>query len=263
MGRFDGKTAVITGGSRGIGFELARLCAAEGAGVILVSRTAGDLEQAVERIAAERAGIPVRAIPADLSRDGGAQELWRALASEGVQVDILINNAGFGMFGRYQDLDQQTEQEMIELNVASLTQLSRLAVPGMLQRRWGRIMNVASTAGFQSVPYFASYAATKAYVLSYSVALWGELRGSGVAVTCLSPGPTKTDFFRVARMQPSRRAGMLPAAAVAKAGMKAMIKGRPLVVAGLVNKLVAQFSRFLPRRVVALAAGAAMGHQLP
>ncbi len=260
--RLAGKTALVTGGSKGIGFHMARACAREGADLILVSRDSDALEAAAARITGEFTEVSATVIPADLSSVDGAVKLWDQVSAMQHPVDILINNAGFGMFGRYPELDTATELAMVRLNVLALTELTRLALPVMLKNGWGRIVNVASTAAFQSVPYFAAYAATKAYVLSYSEALAVELAAGPVKVTALCPGPTETNFAEVAEMKLSRSVGVMEPEPVAEQGVQAMIRGKSLVVPGITNKIMVNLSRFLPRGLITRMAGKAMGSQL-
>jgi uncharacterized protein len=192
-------TALVTGATGGIGLELARLLAADGFQLLLVGRRRDRLDRvAAELGEAHRIGIHVE--PRDLSDPGAASRLWSDLAATGVRIDVLINNAGVGLYGAVDEQDAAELDRMVQLNVAALTTLTRQALPGMRERRWGRILNVASVVGFQpGAPYMAAYYATKAYVLSFSKGLALEVRGSGVTVTALSPGPTETDFDDRAR----------------------------------------------------------------
>ena len=262
MNAFSGRTALITGGSRGIGLELAKLCAAEGANIVLVSRDRKALDDAVSAIKETEPKALVIPFVKDLSTPGAGRELWEEMLSQGVPIHILINNAGFGMLGYYPALDAEREAQMLQLNMISLAELTRFAVKDMLERKWGRILNIGSTAAFQSVPYFAAYAASKAFVLSYTEALAEEVRGTGVSVTCLCPGPTETGFFDAANMRPSRQMGMLTPDVVAKKGMEALLKGKSLVIPGFINKMVASASRFSLRSMVTKFAGKSMKSQM-
>jgi short-subunit dehydrogenase len=244
------QTALITGASVGIGLELARLLAAGGHNLVLVSRD----EPKLQKIAVElrATGAPeVRAIPADLSKPGAAEQL------AGLEIDILINNAGFGVHGRVCDADLQKQLDLIQVNVAALTHLTGLFLPGMIQRRRGKIMNVASVAAFVPGPFMAAYYASKAFVLSFSLALSEECRGSGVTVTAVCPGPTQTEFFSRAGINdaPLMRGQMMSAKDVSLIGYRAMQRGKPLVVTGLMNKFLAQSTRLAPRMLAAKVAG--------
>lgn len=246
------KTALITGASGGIGEGLARECAAAGMNVVLVARSEDKLEALADRLSAEH-GITATPIASDLSDADAPATLKDALDRDGIAVDVLINNAGFATFGPFIDSDAGEELEEIQLNVTSLTHLSRLFMPGMVERGWGRVMNVASTAAFQPGPLMAVYYATKAYVLSFSEALSEEMRGTGVKVTALCPGPTVTGFQTRAAMEDSKLVlgRKLPdAATVAAAGFKAMMAGKPVYIHGLRNRLLAHSIRFSPRAVV-------------
>ena len=235
--------ALITGASSGIGLEIGRVLAADH-DVVLAARSAAPLQALATEL-----GGNARAVVADLSDQTGAAKL----AAEVPDVDVLVNCAGFGDFGEFATALPEKLDQMIELNVGSLTRLCRAYLPGMLQRGSGRIMNVASTAAFQPGPLMAVYYATKAYVLSFSEALAEETRGTGVTVTALCPGPTASGFQAGAAMESSRlvRNKRLPtAASVAAFGVKAMQRGDVVAVPGLQNKLFAASIRLSPRPVV-------------
>ena len=243
------QTALITGPSAGIGLELSRLVAADGHKIVLVSRD----EPRLQKLAVElRAGgsPDVRVIPLDLSKPHAAD------AVADLDVDILINNAGFGVHGRCWEADLQKQLDLIQVNVAALAHLTRLFLPGMIAKGQGRIMNVASVAGFLPGPYMAAYYASKAFVVSFSMAVSEECRGTGVTVTAVCPGPTQTEFFVRAGINdaPLMSGQMMSAASVAQIGYKAMLSGRPLVVTGWTNKLLAQATRFAPRMLAAKVA---------
>ena len=256
MGALDGRTALVTGASKGIGAELAMLCAREGAQVILVARSAEDLEDAAERIRSD-CRVATTVIPADLSMPEAAEGLRRRIDERGLSVDVLVNNAGVGAWGRFHEIEREREDRTVSLNVVALTQLTRCFVLDMISRRWGRVLNVASTAGFQGTPYMAVYGATKAYVLAFSEALSEELRPLGIAVTCLAPGTTSTGFFDTAPMR-AKAPGMMSPAAVAHAGIRGLIKGDSLVVPGLLNKAMVGAQRLTPRALVTKVAGVVM-----
>jgi short-subunit dehydrogenase len=244
------ETALITGASTGIGVELARL-AARDFDLIITARDKAKLEQVAGQLE-DQHGNRVHVVPADLAHAEAPARLFAEIGQRGLRVNALINNAGFGAYGAFADADTQTQLEMIQLNVAAVTHLTKLALPGMLERRRGRIMNVASTAGFQPGPLMAVYYATKAYVISFSEAIANELKGSGVTVTCLCPGATETEFARRADMGESRlfKLGAMKSADVARAGYEGMLRGKTLVIPGLKNRVLAQSVRFTPRKIV-------------
>ncbi|HEU4403502.1 MAG TPA: SDR family oxidoreductase [Candidatus Polarisedimenticolia bacterium] len=245
-------TALITGASSGIGRDLARLLAQHGHDVVLVARREAVLRELAAEM--ERAhGMRATVLPADLSDPGAPEALAARLRERGLQVDILVNNAGFGTYGPFATTDLATQMRLLRVNITALTHLTGLFLPGMLARRAGRILNVASTAAFQPGPFMAVYYASKAFVLSFSEALASEVRGSGVVVTALCPGPTRTEFQTGARMQGSklvRRLAFMDSEKVARLGYEGLMKGRSLVIPGLQNRLLAGLVRFLPRRVV-------------
>jgi len=245
-------TALITGASSGIGLELANLFARDGNDLVLVARSEGKLRQLASRLEGEF-GIATRVLAADLAKPHAAQELVMTLNVHEVTIDALVNNAGFGLTGPFVASDLERELEMIQVNIVALTELTKLLLPGMVTRRSGRILNLASTAAFQPGPLMAVYYATKAYVLSFSEAIADELRDSGVTVTALCPGPTDTGFAVAARLESSRLFNMakpMSSAAVARVGYEAMKGGKRVVIPGLRNKLLAQSIRVTPRRMV-------------
>jgi uncharacterized protein len=243
-------TALITGASSGIGLALARQMAPD-FDLILTARNQARLEQ-IARDLQQQHGNLVHVMVADLVRPEAPDELFAEIGRRGLRVDALINNAGFGSYGLFADNDWHGEIEMIQVNIAALTHLTKLALPQMLERKSGRIMNVASTAGFQPGPLMAVYYATKAYVISFSEAIANELQGTGVTVTCLCPGATESEFAQRADMEKSRlfKMGQMKSEDVARAGYLAMMRGRTLVVTGLRNKIMAQSVRFGPRKMV-------------
>ena len=196
-------TALITGASSGIGFELAGICAARGHDLVLVARREGTLLDLARTLTREH-GVRAEAIAADLSHPDVAAAVVDRTSALGLDVDILVNNAGFGLYGPFSETSLDTEVEMIQLNITSLTALTKLLLPGMLERRAGRILNVASTASFFPGPLMAVYYATKAYVLSFSEAISNELEGTGVTVTALCPGPTASGFQAAANLEESK-----------------------------------------------------------
>lgn len=246
-------TALVTGASGGIGLELARSAAARGHDLVLVARSEDKLRSlAAELGKAHDARVTV--IAADLGAPGAAASVFARTEELGIAVDVLVNNAGYGLYGAFTETDLDLELAMIQLNVVALTALTKLYVPGMIARGGGRVLNVASTAAFQPGPLMAVYYATKAYVLSFSEALAEELRATGVTVTTLCPGPTESGFQAGAKMEASKlvRGKKLPSSAsVAELGFSAALRGRGVVIPGFMNYTMAASVRFLPRRTVA------------
>jgi short-subunit dehydrogenase len=245
-------TALITGASGGIGEDLARLIAAGGRNVVLLARSADKL-QALAGTLSSAHGIEATVVAADLSEPGAADLVARTLAARGITVDVLVNNAGFGTSGAFASEDPEEQLRMLQVNIVALTALTRVFLPGMIERGRGRILNVASTAAFQPGPFMAVYYASKAYVLSLSEAIAEETAASGVTVTCLCPGPTQTGFQDRARIQETRLVNLgrvMSSADVARAGYDGMLAGRRLVTPGLVNKIGVQSVRVSPRAAV-------------
>lgn len=246
--------ALVTGASNGIGLEIARELAARGHDLLLVARS----EPRLAALAAElhgRHGVRADALAIDLATREAADRLVDEVERRGLQVDVLVNNAGFGLYGRHVQTSLDDEQQMIDVNVTTLTRLAKRLLPAMVRRGRGRILNVASTAAFQPGPYMAVYYATKAYVLSYSEALAEELAGTGVTVTALCPGPTASGFQDKAAMHDSAlvHGKRLPTAAeVAAYGVRALQAGQRVAVPGLMNRLLVQSVRVTPRRLVTL-----------
>jgi short-subunit dehydrogenase len=248
-----GQTVLVTGASSGIGLELAREFAAGGYDLVLVARGKEKLEELAAEVRDRhgRHGVTARVLPKDLSDPRSPEEIFQELEGAGTTVNVLVNNAGFATFGPFAETDLARELEELQVNVVTLTHLTKKFLPGMLSRRRGGILNVASTAAFQPGPLMAVYYATKAYVLSFSEALSEELRGTGVTVSALCPGPTATGFSARADMQDSGLfKGMLQVAdarSVARAGYEGFRAGRRIVIPGLLNKVGAQSIRVTPR----------------
>src|SRR3954464_8882763 len=243
--------ALVTGASAGIGRELCDILAREGHDLVLVARREPELTALAGELK-EKYGADARVVIADLSKARAAQGIVKELGPSAV-VDVLVNNAGFGGHGAFHERQRDADLRMIAVNVTALTELTRLLLPGMVERKRGRVLNVASTAAFQPGPFMAVYYATKAYVLSLSQALAEETSGTGVTVTCLCPGVTDTEFHGVAGTdaQPLTSGALsMSARAVAEAGYKAMMRGKLVEIPGVHNKVGAQSIRIAPRRVV-------------
>jgi short-subunit dehydrogenase len=254
-------TALITGASAGLGAEYARLFAADKHDLVLVARRRDRLE-ALARELQSAHGVAVRVVSADLAAHDGGSRVIDEVARLGLQIDFLVNNAGFGTSGAFVELDLGRELEMIQVNVTSLVTLTRGFLPGMVARRRGRVLNVGSTAGFPPGPFMAVYYASKAFVNSFTEALWYELRGTGVTATVSCPGATATEFAEVAGNSRSLlfRLGAASPATVARQGYRAMMKGKPMVVHGLRNKLTVQSLRVSPRALVRAIAASLNPH---
>lgn len=257
-------TCVVTGASAGIGTELARQLAARGHGLTLVARRRDRLEALAAELRA-RHGVRVDVHDCDLGDDAARARLIDALRAGERRVDVLCNNAGYGSFGRFHELPADREKAMVRVNVVALHELMADFLPGMVERGRGAILNVGSMAGFQPQPHNATYAATKAFVNSFSEAVAAELAGTGVSVTVLCPGPVDTEFGDVAGVGDieSRLPGFMsqPAADVARAGIEGMAAGRRMVFPGLAHNAVAQMGRIVPRSLL-LPAWARIGDRV-
>ena len=242
--------ALITGASAGIGRHLAAQFARHGFDVILAARREGALQTLAAEITA--AGGRARVIPADLERADGAALLYDHLQQTGVGVDVLVNNAGFGLQGPFAELPLERQVAMIQLNVTSLTSLTRLMLPSMLARNRGGVLNVASTAAFQPGPLMAVYYASKAFVLSLTEAVAEEVAGTALKVSCLAPGPTRTEFAERASMTGVRlfKGPVMTAEDVARIGFDGWNAGKRLVIPGLRNQLGAVLVKLSPRSIV-------------
>ena len=243
-------TALITGASSGIGRELAKLCAAGGFDVILAARRTERLEDlAAELGTAHR--VAARPLQADLSDPEAPGRLFDQLA--GKPIDLLVNNAGFGLRGPFAETDWEAERRMIEVNMTAPAHLTKLFLPAMLQRGSGRILNVASIAGFVPGPFLAMYYASKAFLVSFSHAVANEVKGSGVTVTVLCPGPTRTEFEEAAGVEGSKlfQGDVMSAEAVARVGYDAMMAGKAEVISGTRNRWMMLGARLAPRSMLA------------
>lgn len=245
-------TALITGGSAGIGLELARQFATHGHDLVLVARHRDALEAAAGSLEGKY-GVKVSALAFDLADPDSPQRLFDAVRSEGIHVDYLVNNAGFGLGGEFADTDVNTELDMIQVNMAAVVHLTKLFMQPMLKEKSGRIMNVASTAAFQPGPLMSIYYASKAFLLSFSEALAEELRNTGVTVTCLCPGATATGFAERAGISNSRlftKVGVQKAEDIGVYGYAAMMRGERVAIAGMRNKVMIQAERLAPRALI-------------
>jgi len=246
------KVALVTGASAGLGVEFARQLSKRGHRLVLAARRKERLEELAKELG------KARAVAIDLSKTNAATKLMADLAANDEEVELLVNNAGFGLIGRFATADAKRLRQMIDLNVGTLADLCRAVAPGMIERKSGGIVNVASTAAFQPGPNMAVYFATKAFVLSFTEAMHEELKPHGIHVTCLCPGPTRTEFGDVAGFGGN---GMFDRVAmespdVVTAGLKGLDKNKAVVVPGLLNKISANSGRFAPRSVVRKIAGA-------
>jgi len=247
----DRKTALITGASFGIGLEFAHIFAREGYNLVLVARTADKLRQLASELEKSH-GTRSLILAVDLTDPGASAYVLDQTTRADLQVDVLVNNAGFGQYGLFAENDLEECLRQIQLNITTLTHLTRLYLPAMLERKSGGILNVASTAAFQPGPLMAVYFASKAYVLHFSEALANELNGTGVTVTCLCPGATVTEFHKRAKATGMRllALGSMDARTVAEDGYRGLVAGKPVVISGFKNWLVTQSLRFSPRQVV-------------
>ena len=250
------KTALITGASSGIGLELARLFAADHYRLVLVARNRTALQQVGEELQS-RHGIEVRISPKDLAHPSASTELYQELQEAGIALDVLVNNAGFGGSGPFLQTDWHHEAEMIQVNIVALTHLTKLFLPQIHARR-GKVLNVGSVAAFLPGPYTAVYYASKAYVLHFSEALAEEMSGSGVTVTCLSPGPVETGFQKRAHSGGSSRANAplyMDVEEVARVGYEGMKQGKRVVIPGWKNRALTEVLRLVPRNTVTRTVG--------
>ena len=253
----SGKTALVTGASSGLGVDFARELAGMGCNLVLVARR----EELLKQVQAEllQRGVKVGIVTLDLGAEGAPQALHDLLRQQGQNVDVLVNNAGFGLFGQDLQIPWPKTRQMLQLNMLALTELTRLFARDMVKRGSGYILQIASSGAYQPTPTYAAYAATKAYVLSYGEALNYELRGSGVSCTVISPGVTATEFLQVSGQKPTwyHRMTMMSSAEVARAGLRKMLARRSSAVIGFVNWLAAFSVRFTPRPLAA-----AIGYRL-
>jgi short-subunit dehydrogenase len=254
MDTWRGKWALVTGASAGIGKALATELAAGGANLVLSARRRDRLEQLAAELSA-RYGVRAEVCPSDLGTPAAPREIFDFTSSRGIEVDVLINNAGFGASGEFTAIPIERLLEMVQVNCAAVTHLTHLYLGGMIARRRGYVMILASTAAFQGVPFMSLYAATKGFDLLLAEGLAEEARQYGVHVTALCPGQTESEFFEVAGTAGNKRAGKETAEKVARTVLAALAKGKSFVISGAMNKLLAESERLMPRRLVASVAG--------
>ena len=251
MSNNEVKTALITGASSGIGREFARLFAKDGYDLIIIARREERLRELADSLK-EKHGTKSMIIPKDLSHVYAPKEIFDSIKIAGTNVDVLINNAGFDIYGNFYETDYEKELDMMNVNCVALTYLTKLFLPDMIERGSGKILNMGSIASIVAAPLNALYCATKAYVLSMSLAIGEELKNTGVSVTCLCPGATKTEFHKVADMEDIKimEGNVMSAEKVAKIGYKGLMKGKRVVIPGFVNKLQAFITRFVSRKKI-------------
>ena len=255
LDRLAGRRALVTGASSGLGREFAVQLAAAGCHLVIVARRRALLDELAGELRG-RHDVQVDVIDADLTLAESREELRSTLAGESKDVDVLVNNAGFGVYGPFHERPWERTRSMIALNVTALVHLTHLFLPGMLERGSGYVMQVASNAAFQTSPLYGAYAATKGFVLMFGEAVHHELRGTGVSCTVLSPGQSSTGFHQVADQELTlyQRLTMMPPERVVRCGLRAMLRRRSSVMPGLVNSFLAWSNRFVPRRLAAIIA---------
>jgi len=249
MERWKGKWAIVTGASAGIGAALARELAASGAHLVLAARRRDRLMALAAQLHAAH-GISVEIFVGDLAQPATPDALFAFTGEKGIAVEVLVNNAGFGAYGEFREIPLARQLEMVQVNIAAVIQLTHLYLPGMIERRRGDILILASTAGFQAVPYIAVYAATKSFDLFFAEALAEEVRSYGIHVTALCPGATSTEFQQVAGQPDYAFRSPENPQDVARVGLHALARGKPLVISGTRNLLMTQSQRLAPRRLV-------------
>ena len=245
-------TVLITGASGGIGYELAKQFAKNKFNLVIIARSKEKLEELKIELQ-EKYQVEVKVIVKDLAKKGAAGEVFEEIKTENINIDILVNNAGFGAYGFFKDIAWNRMEEMIQLNIIALAELTHLFLPEMVKRNSGKILNVASTAGFQPGPLMAVYYASKAFVLSFSEAVANELNNTNITVTALCPGPTESGFQKAASIEKVRlvRTGIVPTSEkVAAYGYDALMKGKKVAIEGGVNKMLVFSLRFAPRNLI-------------
>ncbi len=245
------ETVLITGASSGIGMGLAKLFAADGSDLVLVARREDRLNELAEELKSEH-GIEVHVLPKDLSKKTSPKEIFNHLKKEKIEIDVLVNNAGFGSRGTVSELDTDLQVDMVQVNAAALTHLTSLFLPGIIERGQGGILNVGSLAGFQPGPNLAVYFATKAYVLSFTEALAEEISTPNIKISCFAPGPVKTEFGEKSDLEDSLlfKMSLMDLEPAVKAGYEGFRKGKTIVIPGLKQQIVPFLNRFTPRLIV-------------
>ena len=252
------KTALITGASSGFGYEFVKLFVKDNYNLILVARNIEKLEE----IKREFSGVEITVIQKDLTLPGAVKEIYGKIKEKGLNIDVLVNNAGFGLLGEFDKLDIEKQSNMIQLNVSVLTELTHYALREMKERKSGKILNVSSTAAFQPGPLMAVYFATKVYVLSFSEALVEELKDTGITVTTLCPGASKTNFGKVASVEKTKMfKKAMEADIVTQLGYNALMRGQRVIITGTLNKIGAYAVKFLPRNLAAKVAKLSAGEK--
>ncbi|EKQ50863.1 MULTISPECIES: SDR family oxidoreductase [unclassified Clostridium] len=246
------KTVLITGASSGIGLELSRTFASEGYNLVMVAQNKENLEKAKNIICRDKKDTKIFTIEKDLSMPSAPEEIFEYTKQNFIQIDILVNNAGIQLYGNFHDKNMEETLNMMYLNMVALTKLTRLYVDGMIERGYGKILNLGSTGSFQPVPLNTVYCATKAFVLYFSEGIGEELKGTGVTVTALCPGATETNFAKRANIENTKlfSGKLLKPSDVARMGYKALMKNKRVLVVGLKNKIMTLFVRFTPRNIV-------------
>lgn len=249
INEWKGKWALVTGASAGIGVALAEELAAGGTHLVLTARRLDQLEQVADAFE-KKHGIQTHIVAADLAKREAPQEIYAFTKEKGLRIDLLVNNAGFGQYGEVPQVETQRLLDMVEVNCTAVVHLTRLFLPEMVVRRSGDILILASTAGFQAVPYISTYAATKAFDLYFAEGLAEEMKPHGIRVCALCPGSTESEFHAVAGQEAFTARNQEPADKVARTGLQALAAGKSYVISGLGNYLGAHSQRLVPRRLV-------------
>ncbi|MFC1745958.1 SDR family NAD(P)-dependent oxidoreductase [Candidatus Riflebacteria bacterium] len=260
MRKLKNRFAMVTGASSGLGVDFANILAAKRCNLILVARRQERLN-ALSLKLKKKYGVRVEIIPQDLSLPGAPTIVFKKIKQLRIGVDILINNAGMGHYGKFMEIPWEDERDMLRLDLLNLVHLSKLFIGEMLKRKFGYVLNVASIAAFQPVPYYSSYAGAKSFVLSHSEALNYELRNTGVRISALCPGVTATEFFDAAGQHSLtffQKLTMMKSHTVARIGIRAMFAGKPFIIAGFLNTLSMFCLRFIPRRIMVFLASQLM-----